>query len=115
MLTDRPGQQPVGGGRRASTLRSRVRGVRKFLSRTQQGTELSHVVRPTVRVPSSETLGTVQQESFEGDPPVEEMVGTLAQERLTGSALYGVIYRELRASAQRACSPPCCFFLSSCL
>ena len=39
------------------------------LARTQQGTELSHVVRPTVRVPSRETLRTVQQGSFEGDPP----------------------------------------------
>ena len=66
------------------------------LVRTQQGTELSHVVRPTVRVPSRETLRTVQQGSFEG----EEMVGTPAQERLTRSALYGVIYRELLASAQ---------------
>ena len=74
------------------------------LARTQQGTELSHVVRPTVRVPSRETLRTVQQGSFEGTHLsfvfLEEMVGTPEQERLTGSALYGVIYRELLASAQ---------------
>ena len=36
------------------------------LARTQQGTELSHVVRPTVRVPSRETLRTVQQGALKG-------------------------------------------------
>ena len=42
MLTDRPGQQQVGGGRRASTLRSCVRGVRKFLTWLALNRELSY-------------------------------------------------------------------------
>ena len=106
MLTDKPGQQLVGGGRRASTLRSRVRGVRKFLTWLALNRELSY---PTSFDQLSEFLqvrlsepcnrgalkGTHQSFVF-----LEEMVGTPAQERLTGSALYGVIYRELLASAQ---------------
>ena len=106
MLTDRPGQQLVGGGRRASTLRSRVRGVRKFLTWLAVTRELSY---PTSFDQRSEFLhvrlsepcnrgalkGTYQSFVF-----LEETVGTPLQKRLTGSALYGVIYRELLASAQ---------------
>ena len=106
MLTDKPGKQLEGGGRRASTLRSRVRGVRKFLPWLALNRELSY---PTSFDQLSEFLqvrrsepcnrkalkGTHQRFAF-----LEETVGTPAQERLTGSALYGVIYRELLASTQ---------------
>ena len=85
MLTHIPGQQLVGGGRRASTLRSRVRGVRKFLSWLALNRELSY---PTSFDQLSEFLqvrlsepcnrgalkGTHQSFVF-----LEEMVGTLAQ------------------------------------
>ena len=124
MLTDRPGQQLV----RQASLNPQVpcEGSPKVfvIPHTQQGTELSHVVRPTVRVPSSETLGTVQQGSFAGDP-LEFCLsqrngrdpGTRAIDRI--SSLWSDLSRPPGISStrkahqkrRRASSPPCCFFL----
>ena len=106
LLKDTLGQQLVGGGRRASTLRSHVRGAIKFLSWLALNRELSYAtsfdqlseflqVRLSEPCNSGALKGTHQSFVF-----LEEMVGTAAQERFTRSALYGVIYRELLSSAQ---------------
>ena len=102
LLKDKPGQQLVGGGRRASTLRSRVRGARKFLSSLAINRELNYStssdqlpeflhVRLSEPCNKRALKGTHQSFIF-----LEEMVGTPAQERFRGSALYGVIYQEVR-------------------
>ena len=103
-LLAQPGNQLIGGGRRASTLRSRVRSFRRFLSwlglRHEQIyptslTQLTEYLQVRVSEPCNRgsLKGTHQSMVF-----LESMAGVPVAERFTNSQLYNVMYQELLVS-----------------
>ena len=95
----------LGGGRRASTLRSRVRSVRKFLSwlaithecvYPTELTQLTDFLQVRLSEPCNRGAlkGTHHALIF-----LEEMAGVTAVQRFTSTQLYNVVCRELLSSA----------------
>ena len=104
-LASQPGNQLTEGGRRASTLRSRVRGVKRSLSLLALRHELTN---PTELSQLTEYLQVRLQEpcnrsSVKGSHHsmvfLESMAGVSPQERFTDSQLYNVLYQELVVAA----------------
>ena len=109
VLSTKPGNlQLFGGGMRASTLRSRVRGVQKFLSwlATHQEKvfpDSAIQLLEFLQVRSSEPCN---QGSLTGSHRalvfLEKTAGAPSVERLTNTQLYSVSYKELLSSASPA-------------
>ena len=99
-----PGTQPLGAGRRASTLRSRVRAVRQFFA----WLALAHGVSfPTEVVHLTEYLQTRHSEPCNrGSLKVAHNAFVFLEEtaavevKLTQQALYGAVRKELFATAE---------------
>ena len=106
LLSTKPGNiQLLGGGKRASTLRSRVRGVQKFLSwlAIHQEKVFPDSVSQLLEFRLSEPCN---RGSLKGSHRalvfLEETAGVPAVERLTNTQLYNVSYKELLSSASPA-------------
>ena len=100
-LASQPGNQLTGGARRASTLRSRVSGVKRFLSCLALRYELTY---PTALNQLTEHLQVRLQEPCNRGSQhsmvfLESMAGVSPQERFTDSQLYNVLYQELLVAA----------------
>ena len=106
MLLDNPGTaQLLGAGRRATTLRSRVRLARRYLAWLSVSfevtfpTRLDHMV-DYLKARASEpcTRGTLKN-THRSFTFLEETAGTVKNENVTESAVYKLIYSELLSQA----------------
>ena len=109
ILSTKPGNiQLLGGGKRASTLRSRVRGVQKFLSwlAIHQEKVFPDSVSQLLEFLQVRLSEPCNRGSLKGSHRalvfLEDTAGVPAVERLTNTQLYNVSYKELLASASPA-------------
>ena len=109
LLSTKPGNiQLLGGGKRASTLRSRVRGVQKFLSwlAIHQEKVFPDSVSQLLEFLQVRLSEPCNRGSLKGSHRalvfLEETAGVPAAERLTNTQLYNVSYKELLSSASPA-------------
>ena len=106
LLAAQPGNvEALGGGKRAPTLRSRVRAIRKFL----QWLHLAHDIRypqavehyteyMSLRLSEPCNRGALKS-THHSLVFLNELTGTQVQDRPTSNQLYMVIYKELLATA----------------
>ena len=109
LLGQRPGNKSLlGGGRRASTPRSRVRAFRRFLNRlavnSQKGYPTEFVrhtdhMRARMTEPCNRSALKGAHRAFN---LFEEVLGTQKTERLTSTAMYDVIKEELQVASAPA-------------
>ena len=95
----------LGGGRRASTLRDRVRAAKKFLAwlAISQGisytSQRSHLTDYLAARRSEPCTRTSLKRAYHGQAFLKEIAGVKIEDRITSAPMYTTMYKELLPKA----------------